>query len=80
VNGTTFKLFRKESTAQVAASVRYSAPADMAILKPAAPLSRGVIYKAVVSTLARDLAGNNVDQNGALPRLQPKVWHFKVRN
>jgi hypothetical protein len=80
MNGTTFKLFGEGSAAQVGASVSYRATADKAILKPTNPLRRGVTYKAVVTTSAKDLAGNSLDQDGSLSGLQPKVWYFKVRN
>jgi hypothetical protein len=41
-------------------------------------LSSGVTYKAVVSTGAKDLAGNSLDQNESLSGSQQMVWFFKV--
>jgi hypothetical protein len=40
---------------------------------------RGVTYKAVVTTDAKDLVGNRLDQNSTLTGLQQKVWTFTVR-
>jgi len=37
-------------------------------------------YKAVVSTGAKDLAGNALDQNPTLSGLQQKAWTFTVSN
>lgn len=79
INGQTFKLFRKGSTTKVGASVRYSAGTHMATLNPTNSLERGATYKAVVSTGAKDLAGNQLDQNSSLSGLQQKVWFFTVR-
>jgi len=80
VNATTFKLFKKGSTTKVAATVGYDGSADTATLDPANSLQRGATYKAVVSTGAKDLAGNALDQNASLSGLQQKAWTFKVRN
>jgi Tol biopolymer transport system component len=80
INGQTFKLFRNGSTTKVGASVSYSAGTDRATLKPTNSLQRGDTYKAVVSTGAKDLAGNQLDQNSNLSGLQQKVWIFTTRN
>ena len=61
INGTTFQLFKQGSTKKLAAAVSYSASIDVATLDPTSPLQRGAIYKAVVSTGAKDLAGNPLD-------------------
>src|SRR5829696_9692353 len=53
-----FKLFRKGSTNQIAATVTYDAMTDIATLNPTNNLRRGVTYKAVVTTVAKDEAGN----------------------
>jgi probable HAF family extracellular repeat protein len=74
INGTTFKLFRKGSTTKLAATVSYpdlNSPSYTAKLDPRDSLSSGVTYKAVVTTGAKDLAGN--------PLAQQKAWFFKVR-
>ncbi len=80
INGTTFKLFKKGSTTKLAATVSYDGSADTATLDPANSLKRGATYKAVVSTGAKDLAGNALDQNASLSGLQQKAWTFTVSN
>jgi hypothetical protein len=80
INGTTFKLFKKGSTTKVGATVSYNATLDKATLNPTNSLQRGVTYRAVVTTFARDKVGNRLDQNRNLSGLQQKVWFFKVSN
>ena len=86
INGTTFELFKKGSTTKLAATVTYQkvsttdAWAYKATLDPANSLQKGATYKAVVTKGAKDLAGNQLDQNLNLSGLQPKVWTFKVNN
>jgi hypothetical protein len=78
INGTTFKLFKKGTSTKIPAGVTYfpddKATTDTvearATLDPKDSLRSGVIYKAVVSTGARDLAGNPLEQQ--------KVWFFTV--
>jgi hypothetical protein len=43
-------------------------------------LSKGTKYKAVVTTGAKDAAGNQLNQNSTTDSLQQKVWTFTVRN
>jgi len=78
INGQTFKLFKKGSTTQIAAQVSYSVSTRTAKLDPTNNLRRGVTYKAVVSTGAKDLAGNQLDQNTKTTGLKQKVWYFTV--
>jgi hypothetical protein len=73
-----FKLFKKGSTNQIAAAVNYDAATDTATLDPTNNLRRGVTYKAVVSTVAKDEAGNRLDQNSSKAGLQQKVWFFEI--
>jgi hypothetical protein len=73
-----FKLFKKGSTIQTAAQVSYDAATDTATLNPNNNLRRGVTYKAVVSTVAKDLAGNRLDQDDSTAGLQQKVWFFEI--
>jgi Bacterial Ig-like domain len=80
INGQTFKLFKKGSTTQIAAQVSYSVSTRTAKLDPTNNLRRGVTYKAVVTTGAKDLAGNQLDQNTKTTGLQQKVWYFTVDN
>ncbi len=78
ITGQTFKLFEKGSTTKIAAAVSYDAATDTATLDPTNSLRRGVTYKAVVSTGAKDLAGNPLDQNSTTTGLQQKAWLFTV--
>jgi hypothetical protein len=73
-----FKLFRKGSTNQIAAQVSYDAATDTATLNPTNNLRREVTYKAVVTTVAKDVAGNRLDQNSSKSGLQQKVWFFEI--
>jgi Big-like domain-containing protein len=78
INGQTFKLFEKGSTTQIAATVSYFVNTHTAKLDPSNNLRRGVAYKAVVTTRAKDLAGNRLDQDGSTSGLQKKRWFFRV--
>jgi hypothetical protein len=81
INGTTFKLFKKGSTTTIAATVSYpdpNSPPYTAKLDPTNSLRRGVTYKAVVTTGAKDLASNSLDQDPRLSGSQQKTWFFTV--
>jgi uncharacterized repeat protein (TIGR01451 family) len=73
-----FKLFKKGSTTKIAAQVSYNSTTDTATLNPTNNLRREATYKAVVSTWAKDVAGNRLDQNLSLDGLQKKVWFFEI--
>jgi hypothetical protein len=76
-----FKLFRKGSTNQIAATVSYPNPNSLpytAKLDPSNSLKRGATYKAVVTTVAKDMAGNRLDQDSSTAGLQKKVWFFEI--
>jgi len=75
-----FKLFKKGSTNQIAAQVTYDAATDTAKLNPTNNLKRGATYKAVVSTVAKDEAGNRLDQDASRDGLQQKKWFFEIDN
>jgi hypothetical protein len=62
----------------ISATVSYSASTDTATLDPTNSLRSGLTYKAVVSTGAKDLAGNSLDQNPTLSGSQQKAWSFTV--
>jgi hypothetical protein len=73
INGKTFKLFKKGSTTKIAAQVSYpdpNSPPNTAKLDPKDSLQSGVTYKAVVTTGAKDSAGN--------PLAQQYKWFFTV--
>lgn len=80
INGQTFKLFKRGSTTKIAAQVSYSASTRTTKFDPANNLRRDVAYKAVVSTWAKDVAGNRLDQDRSTTGLQQKVWFFTVEN
>jgi hypothetical protein len=81
INSTTFKLFKKGSTTKISATVNYDdATSRTATLNPfgstTTRLARGTTYKAVVTTQAKDLAGNSLDQDPSLAGLQQMTWFF----
>ena len=78
INGTTFQLFKKGTTTQIPAEVSYNADTDTAKLDPTNNLRRGVAYKAVVTTWAKDMAGNRLDQDDSTSGLQQMRWFFRV--
>ena len=83
INSQTFKLFKKGSTTKIAATVSYDAGTDTATLNPfgtsSTLLSNNTTYKAVVTTGAKDLAGNPLDQKPIIPGSQQMAWFFTVR-
>ena len=78
INVTTFKLFKKGTTTQIAAQVSYNADTDMAKLDPTNLLKEGVAYKVVVTTWAKDVAENRLDEDSSTTGLQQKVWYFEI--
>ena len=83
INTNTFKLFKKGSTTKIAATVSYDPTTRTATLNPfgstTTRLARGTTYKAVVTTKATDMAGNQLDQNPSLDSLQQKKWFFTTK-
>jgi hypothetical protein len=88
INPTTFKLLKVTSsgTTQITnVSVSLSTDGLTATLNPfgtsTTVLARGTKYKAVVTTGAKDLASNQLDQDQTPSNgLQQKTWTFTVRN
>jgi len=78
IDGTTFQLFKKGTTTQIDAQVTYNADTGTAKLDPIKDLSRGIAYKAVVTTWAKDVAGNRLDQDRSTSGLQQMRWFFRV--
>jgi hypothetical protein len=76
INASTFKLFTKGSTTKLAATVKFDAATDTATLDPTNNLRKSVTYEAVVTTEAKDLAGNQLDQNPSVAGAQQKAWLF----
>ena len=81
INGKTFKLFKKKkgSTKKLSARVTYNAATKKATLNPTTSLRRDLTYRAVVTTGAKDVAGNRLDQKRTTKGLKQKVWAFTVR-
>ena len=80
INANTFKLVRAGTTTAITAAVSYDSKTKKATLDPNANLKLGTKYEAVVSTEAKDLVGNQLDQDSSLTGLQPKQWVFTVSN
>jgi N-acetylglucosamine-6-sulfatase len=87
ITTSTFKLLKVNadgSTTQITnVSVSLSTDGLVATLDPfgtstTTHLARGAKYKAVVTTGARDVAGNPLDQNTTIDSLQQKPWFFTV--
>jgi hypothetical protein len=87
INTQTFKLLKVNpdgSTTQVTdVMVSLSTDGLEATLNPfgsstTTHLARGTKYKAVITTGARDEAGNQLDQNTTTAGLQQKAWSFTV--
>ena len=78
INANTFKLFKEGSKTKLGAAVSYSAATHKAKLDPTNSLRKGLTYRAVVTTGAKDLAANSFDQNITIPGLQKYKWFFTV--
>ena len=72
------KLYKRGSDTLLDSTMSYNEAQRKVTLWPPNPLERGTTYKAVVSTKAKDLAGNRLDQNRNRDGLQPKVWYFTI--
>jgi Bacterial Ig-like domain len=79
INTTTFRLRKSGTTTNVAAAVSYDPTTKRATLNPNVDLQAGTTYVATVTTGAKDLAGNALDQNPSTSGNQPKSWQFKVQ-
>ena len=82
LNKSTFKLFKVNSngsTTQITnMTVSSSTDGLNVTLNPSNLLAANTKYKAVVSTQARDLAGNQLDQSPTKAGKQQKAWTFKT--
>jgi hypothetical protein len=87
INTTTFKLFKINpdgSTTQITnVTVSLSTDGLGATLDPfgsstTTHLANGSKYKAVITTGAKDVAGNPLDQQPTTTGLQLKAWSFTV--
>ena len=89
ITTSTFKLFKvnPDGTQTQITNVAVSLSTDGlgATLNPfgtstTTHLARGTKYKGVITTGARDVAGNQLDQNTTTAGLQQKAWSFTVSN
>jgi hypothetical protein len=89
ITTSTFKLFKVNpdgSTTQITnVSIGKSTDGLKATLNPfgtstTTHLARGTKYKAVITTGAKDVAGNQLDQNTSTAGFQQKAWSFTVSN
>jgi Bacterial Ig-like domain len=87
INKSTFKLFKVNpdgSTTQITnVTAALSTDGLVATLNPfetstTTHLARGTKYKAVITTGAKNVAGNPLDQNTTTAGLQQKAWTFTV--
>jgi Bacterial Ig-like domain len=69
-------LKKSSGGAAVAASVTYNPTTKKVTLNPNLSLARNTLYSATITTGARDLAGNQLDQNATTPGNQAKTWKF----
>ncbi len=76
---TTFRLRKAGASASVAARITYDDAAGRATLNPNANLKSGSTYFATITPGARDVSGNQLDQNPNATGNQPKNWRFTVR-
>jgi hypothetical protein len=76
---SALKLYKKGSTTALEAKVTYDATAKKAVLDPSINLKRGATYKAVVTSEAKDLSGNALDQFPSVAGNQQKVWYFTIK-
>jgi subtilisin len=79
INTTTFRLRKSGTTTNLAAVVSYDPTTKRVTLNPNANLQAGATYVATVTAGARDLAGNQLDQDPSTAGNQAKSWQFKVR-
>jgi hypothetical protein len=79
IEAGSFKLRRKGTSTSIGAIVTYDPSTDRATLNPKAELKPGATYIATVTPNAKDLAGNQLDQDPNTAGNQAKSWQFKVR-
>jgi hypothetical protein len=79
VTASTFTLTKQGATSSVSATVTLSSDGKTATLNPNKNLTAGATYTATVTTQAKDLAGNGLDQDPNLANNQPKSWKVTVQ-
>ena len=78
INTSTFTLKRAGTSTLLSATVTYDSATGKATLDPSVNLQSGATYIATVTTGAKDLAGNQLDQDPATAGNQKKTWKFTV--
>ena len=79
LTGKTVRLVKKGSTKAVRADVTYRAASRTVVLDPATKLAAHTTYRMVVTTFAKDRAGNALDQNAAKSGSQKFAASFRTR-
>jgi Big-like domain-containing protein len=74
-----FKFYGQGSTDALEATVSFDAATKRATLDPHRTLRLGTKYKAIVTTGAKDWAGNRLDQNPSKEGSQKKEWYFTIK-
>ena len=84
INGNNLQALRSRKGApavpMLACSVSYDGPRRLRSTRTHTTLRLGTTYKAVVSTGAKDVAGNQLDQDQLHNGLEQKTWLFTVSN
>ena len=78
INTSTFTLRRAGTSTVLSATVTYDPATRRATLNPSVNLQSGATYIATVTTGAKDLAGNSLDQDPTTAGNQRKTWRFTV--
>jgi subtilisin-like proprotein convertase family protein len=79
LTGKTVRLVKKGSTKAVKATVTYVAASRTVVLDPAVKLAAHTTYRLVVTTGAKDLARNALDQNATKSGSQKFTASFRTR-
>jgi hypothetical protein len=79
ITGSTFRLIKQGATTNVSTAVTYDAATKTATLNPNNNLTAGATYTATITTQAKDLTGNGLDQDPNTAGNQAKSWKFKVQ-
>jgi len=79
IDTANVKIKKRGTSTFLSATVAYNAISKKATLNPNANLQAGATYIVSVSTGARDVADNRLDQDPSITGLQPKTFSFKVR-
>jgi hypothetical protein len=79
LTGSTVRLVRAHSTRSVPATVTYDARLHRVVLDPTRALRHHTTYRVVVTTGAKDLAANRLDQNPSRAGAQRVSWTFRTR-